>query len=179
MKYENQSSTYLNVLDKYKINSVEENKLIAKSLMKGFATATFNLKGDLNLGSIIRNSLLCGANEHFILAHRQWDRRSAVGVHNYIPVHKHDEVTNAKEAYHLLCPLGYYPVIVEQGGHPMNIFYKFLRLNNLKPCFIFGPEEGFPEDWVPTVELQQTSVGRSFNVASAAAIILYEWSFGT
>ena len=44
-------------------------------------------------------------------------------------------------------------------------------------CFIFGPEEGFPKDFPAEIELDQVGVTRSYNVASAASIILYNYSF--
>lgn len=183
MKYENQNSNYLNVVDKYKNNTIEENQAIAKSLTKNFAVATFNLKGDLNLGSIIRTSLLTGAKDFFILAHRKWDRRSAVGNHNYLNVEQHDECIDWKTTETFMNSKGYKPMVVEQGGVDFLSWlnhFDTLGINRewYKPCFIFGPEEGFPSDWPAHLELEQTSVGRSYNVSSAASVILYNWSFG-
>ena len=190
MKYETNLSHSMNVLDKYKNNTVEENQAIAKFLTKNFAVATFNLKGDLNLGSIIRTSLLTGAKDFFILAHRKWDRRSAVGNHNYLNVEQHDECVDWKTTEELLVSRNYIPVVVEQGGKPLAEFMNFYKpasrfkfwnrkiLSNYSPCFIFGPEEGFPDGWPAHLELEQTSVGRSYNVSSAASVILYNWSFG-
>lgn len=173
----------MNVRDDLKGNTVEQNQEIARSTAKPFAVATFDLKGDLNLGTIMRTAHLCGAKEFFILNHRQWDRRSAVGVHNYMPVHKHDECKTWEDTNLMLVKRGYFPVVVEQGGMDWKRWKKIWKWKRYlpyigKPCFIFGPEDsGFPETWPRHVSLKQAGVTRSFNVSAAAAIILYDWSF--
>jgi tRNA(Leu) C34 or U34 (ribose-2'-O)-methylase TrmL len=184
----------MNVRDEFKNNSVEQNQAIARESAKNFAVATFNLKGDLNLGTIMRTAHLAGAEKFFIFGHRGWDRRSAVGVQNYIDYEKHDEVKSYSDVNQVLCtqnPDGtwkrYRPVVVEQGGedlfdwlntfHGLEEFNKSKGIKMVPPCFIFGPEEGFPSDWPADIELKQLGVSRSYNVSSAAAIVLYNWSF--
>ena len=183
-----QYSTHLNVRDQYKDNTVEQNKAISLSQSKGFAVATFNLKGDLNLGSIMRSAHLTGAKDFFIFGHRGWDRRSAVGTQNYINVVREDSVNNyLSAASYVFDNGGYRLVVVEQGGKPL---FEWLRHQRnwtefneskgvkMRPvCFIFGPEEGFPKDFPAEIELDQVGVTRSYNVASAASIILYNYSF--
>lgn len=175
----------MNVRDELKSNTVEQNQAIAKASTKPFAVATFDLKGDLNLGTIIRTAHLTGARDFFILNHRQWDRRSAVGTHHYINVEKHDECKNFEQTKLMLANKGYYPVVVEHGGQDLDkwlkrhnsFFRQILGTPPLKPAFIFGPEDtGFPSDWPQHISLQQLGVSRSFNVSSAAAIVLYNFS---
>lgn len=175
----------MNVKDELKSNSVAQNQAIARNSTKNFAVATFDLKGDLNLGTIIRTAHLTGARDFFILNHRQWDRRSAVGTHNYINVEKHDECKDFQSTQLMLASKGYYPVVVEQGGkdldkwikHYNSFFRKILGTSHLMPCFCFGPEDtGFPVDWPAHISLAQLGVSRSFNVSSAAAIVLYNFS---
>ncbi len=176
----------MNVRDELKSNTVEQNQAIARSTTKNFAVATFDLKGDLNLGSIIRTAHLTGARDFFILSHRQWDRRSAVGTHNYINVEKHDECKDFESTKLMLATKGYYPVVVEHGGQDLakwikrhnGFFRKILGTPPLMPAFIFGPEDtGFPSDWPRHISLKQTGVSRSYNVSSAAAIVLYGFSY--
>jgi tRNA G18 (ribose-2'-O)-methylase SpoU len=171
----------MNVRDELKGNTVEQNQAIAKSMVKDFAVATFNLKGDLNLGSTIRTAQLTGAKDFFILNHRQWDRRSAVGSHNYINVEKHDECKDWNTTYKFLKSCGYSPIVVEHGGLKLKEWMKAARFFDSifpPPCFIFGPEDnGFPSDFPRHLEIEQTGVTRSYNVASASAIVLYTWSF--
>jgi tRNA G18 (ribose-2'-O)-methylase SpoU len=189
-------SQNFNVREELKGNTVEQNQLIAKNSTKNFAVATFNLKGDLNLGTIMRTAHLTGACDFFIWGHRGWDRRSSVGVQNYINVVRDDQVIDYKSAHAFLCkqlPDGswrhYRPVVVEHGGQDLDDWLRNFRemgdfnstkgCNMVPPCFIFGPEEGFPSDWPAHIELKQLGVTRSYNVGSAAAIVLYKYSFDT
>lgn len=176
-----------NVRDDLKSLTVDEIKATRKH--KNFAVATFNLKGDLNLGSIMRTAEITGAKDFFICGHRSWDRRSAVGVHNYINVEKHEECIDFESTEKLLYSKEYFPVVVEHDGKDMNKYFSHLRkvyqehegenLSVLYPCFIFGPEDtGFSSDWPAHLSLEQMGVSRSYNVSSAASIILYNWSFG-
>jgi len=174
----------MNVREELKGNTVEQNQGIARSTAKPFAVATYNLKGDLNLGTIMRTAHLTGAREFFIFGHRSWDRRSAVGVHNYIPYERYENFKTWLDIQDfLIFEKGYSPVVVEQGGLPLsewNASWKqpsnFVR--DLSPCFIFGPEDtGFPESFPCHLSLEQLGVSRSYNVSSAAAIVLYNWSF--
>jgi tRNA G18 (ribose-2'-O)-methylase SpoU len=170
-----------NVRDDLKSLTVDEIKAARKH--KNFAVATFNLKGDLNLGSIMRTAEITGAKDFFILGHRSWDRRSAVGVQNYLNVEKHEECVDWKTTEELMNSRGYRPMVVEQGGMDFLSWvnhFDTLGINRdwYKPCFIFGPEDiGLP-DWTAHLSLEQIGVSRSYNVSSAASVILYNWSFG-
>lgn len=175
-----------NVRDDLKSLTVDEIKATRKH--KNFAVATFNLKGDLNLGSIMRTAEITGAKDFFILGHRSWDRRSAVGVQNYLNVEKHEECVDWKTTSNFILDRGYRPIVVEQGGE--NLFSwleyeksleKFNRLKGctmIPVCFIFGPEDTGLPDWPAHISLEQIGVSRSYNVSSAASVILYNWSFG-
>ena len=166
--------------DNLKSLSVEE--IFATRSHRDFAVATFNLKGDLNLGSIMRTAEITGAKDFFILGHRQWDRRSAVGVQNYLNVEKHEECVDWVTTLLMLHERGYYPVNVEQGGQSMDTLFPAIKAEvesgGYSPCFIFGPEDtGFGPDWPAHISLEQMGVSRSYNVSAAASIILYSWSF--
>jgi tRNA G18 (ribose-2'-O)-methylase SpoU len=176
MKYNNN----FNVRDAYK--ELEVSDIISHRIHKDFAVATFNLKGDLNLGSIMRTAEITGAKDFFILGHRKWDRRSAVGVQNYLNVEKHDECVDWKSTESLLIDKRYSPIVVEHGGLVLSEWISFVTQNHyiegLPPCFIFGPEDtGFEPEWPAHITLEQTGVSRSYNVSAAAAIVLYNWSF--
>lgn len=167
-----------NVRDDLKSLTVEEIKATRKH--KNFAVATFNLKGDLNLGSIMRTAEITGAKDFFILGHRKFDRRSAVGVHNYINVEKHEECVDFETTRSMLAVNYYYPIVVEQGGKTMDETFDLIKgiTGCYSPCFIFGPEDTGLPDWPAHISLEQIGVSRSYNVSSAASIILYNWSFG-
>ncbi len=169
-----------NVRNDLKTSTLEEIK--TSRTTKPFSVATFNLKGDLNLGVIMRTAELVGARDFFILGHRQWDRRSAVGTQHYINVEKHEECVDWATTRDFLYTRNYVPVVVEHGGYDIDRYIKAVTVDGnrewYKPCFIFGPEdEGFPSDWQASVSIKQLGVSRSYNVSAAASIVLYKWSF--
>lgn len=75
-----------NVADHFKDKTVEEIKTILKSTAHPFAVCMEHLIGDFNLGTVIRNANAFNAKEVFYVGDKKWDRRSAVGVHNYTDV---------------------------------------------------------------------------------------------
>ena len=77
----------MNVLDQYKEKTPEEIKTLYMAKSCSAAVAMLHLTGDFNLGTVIRNANFFGFKESFYIGgSRQWDRRSAVGTHNYIPL---------------------------------------------------------------------------------------------
>ena len=172
--------TSFNVLDKYKDLPLEEIQRISASTKLPFAVAMVNIFGDLNCGFIIRTSECLGAEKVFIFGKRKWDRRSAVGSNNYIPV---DATATEIDPFDWDSTLqsirvnGYYPVVVEQGGKPIE---DFKPVEYGKPCLIFGSEDmGIPQSICETeicYSIPQVGVLRSLNVASAAAIAIYKVS---
>ena len=172
-----------NVRDDLKHLSVED--IRAQRTTKGFAVATFNLKGDLNLGSIMRTAEITGARDFFILGHRQWDRRCAGVVQNYLNFEKLDECVDWGTTCDLVIAKDYSPIVIEQGGMILGEWIDVFNKSSLTvsweaypPCFIFGPEDtGFPKDFPAHISLPQVGVSRSYNVSAAAAIVLHAWSF--
>ena len=78
---------------------------------------------------------------------------------------------------------GYRPVFVEQGGTPLNKvdwWNWILSMQPLRPCLVFGNENrGVQDDLLHDrrgriVSIPQHGVIRSFNVASASAIVMYD-----
>ena len=75
-----------NVADHFKDKTVEEIKDILKKTAFPFAVCMEHLIGDFNFGTVIRNANAFNAREVFYVGDKKWDRRSAVGVHNYTDV---------------------------------------------------------------------------------------------
>lgn len=72
-----------NVIDAY---AYWETEAIAADLDEGrhdFAVVLENFAHDFNIGSAVRNCNAFLGAEVFILGRRGWDRRGAVGTHNY------------------------------------------------------------------------------------------------
>src|SRR5205085_7526881 len=59
---------------------------IARLTCNPAAVCCLNLKGDNNLGMIIRTASNFGMSKVIILGRRNYDRRTTVGMHNYIAI---------------------------------------------------------------------------------------------
>lgn len=91
-----------NVIDELKGKSTDEIQDFLKKKSHPFAICFEHWIGDFNMGTGVRNANAFGAREVFYLGDKKWDRRSAVGVHNYTPVQwvsTFDELIKLKEKY--------------------------------------------------------------------------------
>lgn len=75
-----------NVADRFKDKSEKEIKTALQENAWPFAVCFEHWVGDFNMGSGIRNANAFNAKEVFYLGDKKWDRRAAVGVHNYTEV---------------------------------------------------------------------------------------------
>lgn len=75
-----------NVADQFKHLSEAEIKEVLKETGFPFAVCFEHWIGDFNMGTGIRNANAFNAKEVFYVGDKKWDRRSAVGVHNYTEV---------------------------------------------------------------------------------------------
>lgn len=75
-----------NVADHFKDKSVEEIKQQLKETANSFAVCFEHVIGDFNMATGIRNANAFNAKEVFYVGDKKWDRRAAVGVHNYTEV---------------------------------------------------------------------------------------------
>jgi tRNA G18 (ribose-2'-O)-methylase SpoU len=91
-----------NVADKFKDKSEEEIKQILQRTGYPFAVCFEHWIGDFNMGTGVRNANAFNAKEVFYVGDKKWDRRSAVGVHNYTDVQwipTVEEFAKLKERY--------------------------------------------------------------------------------
>jgi tRNA G18 (ribose-2'-O)-methylase SpoU len=194
-------SNGFNVHDNLKDKTVEELKVISQQDRLPFAVCCLNLEYDLNIANVVRSAHLCGAEKVFIIGNNKFDRRGCVGSQNYtnIEVVKLDgiDLTLNFEKFLVgkLLSENYLPIVIDKTENSYTIEnfeekYKKIHQNlkdcgsvliNPKPCFIFGNENlGVPEFlrkfpyW--SFHIPQLGVIRSFNVSSAAAIVMYEVS---
>lgn len=75
-----------NVHDIYKTLTVEEINHALNPTRSKLINVFVNSGNDFNLSSGIRNANWFNIQEVIILGKRKWDRRGAVGAHNYIPL---------------------------------------------------------------------------------------------
>lgn len=185
------SLSNLNVHDHLKGLSVAELRDLCDKDRKPFGVCILNVTGELNVGTIVRNALLTGARKVGIIGRRKYDKRGAVGSYNYIDVDRieglnEDGITiNPDVFWTWMSDNNFRPLFVEQGGIMLkDIYWKemFMRLQPLFPCLVFGNENRGVQDDIlrdrrgHTISIEQLGVIRSYNVASASAIVLHHLS---
>ena len=143
----------------------------------------FNVDGGINISMAIRSAALFGFSDVYIIGRRKRDKRGDVGACNYITVKQIPHIN--KDFFkdnHLM------PIILEQNGQPLEEFdfrsyfpKKNISNDTFKVAFIVGSEqEGVPnyikDISIPIVTISQYGVMRSFNVAIASSIVMYEYT---
>lgn len=177
-----------NVHDRLKGRSMESLRSYQSNDSAPFGVCILNLLGDLNVGIILRTAALTGAKKVFIFGRKKYDKRSTVGAYKYLDI-EHidngmlDEMTVDPNTFHLtLFENHFYPVFVEQGGVPLQEYdWHPVVGDGFMPCLVFGNEgHGVPDNLMEPgceiVSIEQRGVIRSFNVSSAASIVMYHLS---
>lgn len=163
-----------NVIDEFKaLPDVEiATKLAERS--NDFAVLMTHVAGDFNIGSVIRSSNFFGVKEFFYLGKKRFDRRSAVGVHNYTPVKFIDEegVKKLKETYTL--------VGLENNVPRTVLMHRFDWNLPKPPCIVVGEEgNGIQSNVLDLcdhlVEIPNFGSVRSINVGAAASMAMYDY----
>lgn len=181
-----------NVHDHLKHHSVEELCEINNSDRLPFGVAVVNVTGELNVGTIVRNALLTGAHTAGVIGRRKYDKRGTVGSEHYINIERIDALEDngidirPNVFWKWMDDNNFYPVFVEQGGTLLNdVNWHEIRYqaHSRQLCFVFGNENrGIPDYLMDDsrdysiVSIEQRGVIRSFNVGSAAAIVLHDFS---
>ena len=126
----------------------------------------------------IRSAALFGFSDVYIVGRRKRDKRGDVGACNYIKVHQVETINDEYFKENKLMP-----IIVEQNGHPLEEFdfrpyFPKTISNEYKVAFIVGSEQEGVNIKLngPMITISQYGVMRSFNVAMASSIIMYEYT---
>ena len=166
-----------NVHDVFQRMDNDKVKNISLKMSLPAALILFNVDGGINISMAIRSAALFGFSDVYIVGKRKRDKRGDVGACNYIRVHQVESIdTNYFEENYLL------PIIIEQNGQPLEEmdFRPYFPNKNGKVAFIVGSEqEGVPEyikKDLPIITISQYGVMRSFNVAMASSIVMYEYT---
>lgn len=173
-----------NVHDHLKSLTVPELQNVSKEDKLPFGVCLFNIQYDMNFGNIIRSACIMGAERVIVMGKRKIDRRSCVGSQNYIDIVKADglveDTIDVNVFVDTMEKFNYYPVFMETGCKPIT---KFTDSHDYKyPCLVFGSESyGIDPEFLKLPEsksysIPQRGVIRSLNVASAAAIAMWEVS---
>ena len=171
-----------NVHDVFQQMDNDKVKNISLKLSLPAALILFNVDGGINISMAIRSAALFGFSDVYIVGKRKRDKRGDVGACNYIKVHQIETIDACYfKDNHLM------PIIIEQNGQPLEemdfrpYFPKSITNSiSSKVAFIVGAEqEGVPEyikKELPIITISQYGVMRSFNVAMASSIVMYEYT---
>lgn len=187
------SLSHHNVLPEYKDMTVEERLAVCANDRLPYSVAILNVTGELNIGTIVRNSLLMGAREVLIIGRRRFDKRGTVGSENYIKVERIeamlDEVNiDCEKVRDIFAERNLCPIYVEQGGTEIPNFHwrAYLgsaRFSRLTPVLVFGNENrGVPDELLEPsdgmspiiVSLKQRGVVRSYNVGVTSGMVMMD-----
>jgi tRNA G18 (ribose-2'-O)-methylase SpoU len=180
--------SHMNVHEYLKQNTVEENRALTLLDRLPFGVCILNVTGDLNVGTIIRSAHLTGVRKVATVGRMKHDARGQVGSEKYFDVERisglnDDGLTvNPLVFWNWISDNEFFPVFVEQGGIMLNELDWCDEISNnipYQPCLVFGNENrGIQDDILNdsrgiVVSIPQRGAIRSFNVASAAAIVMY------
>lgn len=179
-----------NVRDELKTKTVEELQQICANVSLAFRVCALSVEGDLNVGMMARTASLLGAEKFYIFGRRRVDRRSMVGAQNYLPIERIDGLDDdgklsLDKFIEFVWREKLNPVFIEQDGEDIRHadFVKLIHQANEQEhrmCLVFGNEaSGIPTQFSKSYEspmytLPQVGVLRSYNVAAAASIVMWE-----
>lgn len=189
------AKNHYNVHDQYKNNTVEQNVEIQKSQTRKFSVGAINITGELNIGMMIRSACLFGAENFYIFGRKKFDKRSTVGAENYINIVQYsydDPMTADEQILNDLRKLPHPIIACEQGGAELGTVDAddvYHSVYGTHPMFLFGSEShgiptsilegldptGYPDYEFSRISIPQVGVLRSFNVASAMNIIVWDY----
>jgi tRNA G18 (ribose-2'-O)-methylase SpoU len=161
-----------NIIDHYWYWDTEAIKADLDTRRHKFGVLTTNFGNDFNIASVIRNANAFMAEMVYIYGRRKWDKRGAVGTHNYLHI-KHlpdDFDLGGLEDYYTLVGIDNIP-----GAVPIDDFEWPERT-----LMCFGQEQiGLPQNVInrckSVVYIKQYGSVRSLNVACASAIAMQDY----
>jgi tRNA(Leu) C34 or U34 (ribose-2'-O)-methylase TrmL len=164
-----------NVHDFFQRMNNDKVKNISLKMSLPAALILFNVDGGINISMALRSAAVFGFSDVYIVGKRKRDKRGDVGACNYINVHTIPIINDSFfEENNLM------PIIIEQNGQPLEEmnFHPYFP-NKKKVAFIVGSEQdGVPKfnKSIPIITISQYGVMRSFNVAMASSIVMYEYT---
>jgi len=159
-----------NVIDEYK--SWETIKIKEDLDRKAFNYSVLmqHISGDFNISTFVRNANAFGVKNLFYFGKRKWDRRGAVGTHNYkqlVHIENFEDLKNLKNSHRFIA-------IENSVENPVELSNFIPQENDL---YIFGEEMlGIKEEILELCEefvyIKQFGSVRSLNVGTASGIIM-------
>lgn len=161
----------MNVIDNYKTWSTAKIKEDVARKSFPYAIMMQHISGDFNISTFIRNGNAFGAKEIFYWGKRKWDRRGAVGCHNYkqlTHINSVDDIKLLKQKYRFVG-------IDNNIDREITSLKSFIPMNN--DLYIFGEEgSGIIKEVLDMCDkfvcIEQFGSVRSLNVGTASGIIM-------
>jgi tRNA G18 (ribose-2'-O)-methylase SpoU len=174
-----------NVHDLFQRMDNDKVKDISAKLSLPAALILFNVDGGINISMSIRSAAVFGFSDVYIVGKQKRDKRGDVGACNYIKVHQIHQSDSINDEFFKENNL--MPIVVEQNGYPLEefnftpYFPKSTTASTIEPykvAFIVGSEQEGVDIKInaPIITISQYGVMRSFNVAMASSIIMYEYT---
>lgn len=164
-----------NIIDHYKYWNNEDIVSHLDASKSNLIVMFENYANDFNLATGVRNANAFNVGAVWIVGQKKWDRRGAVGTHNYTPVH---HFSDSETAIKTARGDGYRIVCVDniKAAEPVEK-YSWSK----KTLLIFGQESiGVSQTALDLshdlVYIQQYGSVRSLNVGVASGIMMHEYS---
>lgn len=164
-----------NIQDYLKALSTEKIREDLRETRSDLVSVFVNILGDLNLSTGVRNANWFNTHSVIIAGRRKWDRRGAVGTHNYTEV---DYVPSALDAISDLREQGYRIVAAEinEDAVPLTT-YQWTG----KSAVLYGEEgAGLDADILDMADdvvfIPGRGSVRSLNVSTTSGIFDYDYS---
>jgi tRNA G18 (ribose-2'-O)-methylase SpoU len=140
-----------------------------------FSILCSNIGYDFNLSSVVRNSNAFLAKEVIIYGRKKYDRRGAVGTHNYTHFKHVKETDNLDEVFS-----EFNLVVGIDNINTAKPIENFKWDSNIKTLICFGQEQiGLPQEVIQRCHhllyIKQYGSVRSLNVGCASAIVMYDY----
>lgn len=164
-----------NVIDYYKEWETDQIKADLDRNRLPFTTAFENISGDFNKATGMRNANAFMSKEVWIVGQKKWDRRGAVGTHNYMHL-KHANSLNEIWLNN--------PIIRSMRWVVVDNLPGAIKLNNYEwkenSFIVFGEEQrGVSSEAISLADdiiyIPQLGSVRSLNVGTASGIIMYDY----
>lgn len=178
----------LNVVDRFKGMDPADIRTHLRDTASPFQAWFVNLTGDFNKATGVRNANAFNAEQVCFFGNKKWDRRGAVGTHNYTPVH-HYEYDDIFRMIGEARINGYRVIAVDNvfAAQPLSkTSWSYVdritdtKMGPIHCVFIFGEERaGLSEEVLDmcdyAVYIPQVGSVRSLNVGTASGIIFYDY----
>lgn len=168
-----------NVIDYYKEWEVDQIKADLDKKRLPFIAAFENLSGDFNKATGMRNANAFMAKEVWIIGNKKWDRRGAVGTHNYMHLKHSDSLENLWVENQPIRNMRWVAVDNIPGAIPITEYDW-----NKDSFMIFGEERrGVSNSAISLADdivyIPQLGSVRSLNVGTACGIAMYDYAVKT